>query len=188
MGNFYANYTIRGPSQDAVAAVLAGRHAIISPRRNGCVVAFDEDSDRQDPETIAQVASRLSAELACPVLAVVNHDDDIFWYQLYASGTLVDEYNSSPGYFDPSAAPSAPEGGNASRLAVTFGATASDFVQEVLRRSSYEEGGYTFAIDRHKDLVCALGLPEFAVGVSYESLVGGEYPDGLSPETLKRTT
>jgi len=103
MGNFYTNYTLRGPDQQAVAKALAGRSAIVTPAQDGCVVVFDERSDEQEQEVITELAASLSREFGCPVLAVVNHDDDIFWYQLYVSGELADEYDSSPGYFDPSA-------------------------------------------------------------------------------------
>ena len=101
MGNFYTNYTLKGPSQQVVAAALAGRPAIVTPDQDGCVVVFDEASDEQDSAVITELASRLSRELRCPVLAVLNHDDDILWYQLYLGGELADEYDSSPGYFDP---------------------------------------------------------------------------------------
>src|SRR2546423_14770558 len=86
MGNFYTNYTLRGPSQQAVAAALAGRKATVTPLHGGCVVVFDEASDDQDQERIVELAARLSSELRCPVLAVLNHDDDILWYQLYEFG------------------------------------------------------------------------------------------------------
>ena len=79
MGGFYTNYTLRGPSQQAVSAALAGRKAVVTPEHAGCVVAFDEASDDQDEERIAELASRLSSELRCPVLAVLDHDDDILW-------------------------------------------------------------------------------------------------------------
>ena len=82
MGNFYTNYTLRGASPQEIVAVLAGRSAIVTPAHDGCVVVFDEESDEQDTGVITLLASRLSRELGCTVLAVLNHDDDIFWYQL----------------------------------------------------------------------------------------------------------
>lgn len=121
MGGFYTNYTLRGPSQKAVASALAGRKAMISPESSGCVVAYDEASDDQDQEAIAALASHLSGSLHCPVLAVLDHDDDILWYQLYEDGKLTDEYDSTPGYFDPTAEPSAPAGGDAQSLCRVFG-------------------------------------------------------------------
>src|SRR6266404_1969254 len=109
MGNFYTNYTLKGPTQQAVAAALAGRTAIVAPSRKGCVVAFDEESDEQDVQAMAKCAEGLSRQLRCPLLAVLNHDDDILWYQLYAGGGLLDEYDSTPGYFDSSAEADCPD-------------------------------------------------------------------------------
>ena len=57
-------------------------------------------------------------------------------------------------------------------------------VEAVLRKSSYDEGGYVFAFERHADLVRALGLPEFAVGTAYASFEREEFPDGLSGEDM----
>src|SRR5207302_8897170 len=133
------NYTPKGPSQQAVAAALAGRSAVVTPAQEGCVVVFDEASDEQDSAVITELASRLSRELRCPALAVLNHDDDILGYQLYLSGELADEYDSSPGYFDPSAEPSAPAGGDAKRLCQAFGAGDQTAVETVLRKSSYAD-------------------------------------------------
>ena len=48
MGNFYTNYTLRGPSQEAVVKAMAGRAAFVTPEQNGCVVVFDEKSDSQN--------------------------------------------------------------------------------------------------------------------------------------------
>lgn len=184
MGNFYTNYTLRGPSQKAVAAALNGRKAMVTPVSNGCVVAFDEASDEQYPEVMAELAARLSGELRCPVLSVLNHDDDVLLYQLFESGKLADEYNSAPGYFDPTAEPSAPSGGDAAKLCVTFGATDVAAVEGILRKSGFDDDGYVFAFERHADLVRALGLPEFAVGTAYANFADDELPEGLSAEDM----
>jgi hypothetical protein len=184
MGGFYTNYTLRGPSQKAVATALAGRKAIVSPARSGCVVAYDEASDDQDGEAIAALGSHLSGSLRCPVLAVLDHDDDILWYQLYEDGKLTDEYDSTPGYFDPSAEPSAPAGGDAERLCRVFGASDVGAVEAILRKSSFDADGYAFAHERHADLVRVLGLPEFAVLKAYASFERGEYPEGLSAQDM----
>lgn len=184
MGNFYTNYTLRGPSQQAVARALSGRAAIVTPQRDGCVVVFDEQSDEQDMEVISELAGNLSAELRCPVLAVLNHDDDILWYQLYMSGELADEYDSSPSYFDPEAEPSDPAGGDAQKLCAAFASTNVADVEAILRKSSFDEDGYAFAVERHAELAEALVLPSFAVGVGYRYLSGGEIPDGLSENDL----
>jgi hypothetical protein len=186
MGNFYTNYTLRGPSQQAVAAALAGRSAIVTPVQDGCVVVFDEQSDDQDSAVITELGSRLSRELRCSVLAVLNHDDDILWFQLYFGGELADEYDSSPGYFDPSAETSAPAGGDAQKLCSAFGTDSVAEVERILRKSAFEEGGYAFAVMRHTDLARALGIPSFGVGAGFRYISDGELPEGLEEESLVR--
>ena len=187
MGNFYTNYTLRGPGQQEVARAFAGRKAVVTPKHSGCVVAFDEKSDEQDQEVIAEFASGLSRRFQCVVWTVLNHDDDILWYQLYENGDITDEYNSAPNYFDAIAEPSAPSGGDAQLLCTAFSATDAFKVEAILRKSSFEDGGYVFEFERHADLVRALGLPEFAVGTAYASFECEEYPEGLAPEDLVRT-
>jgi len=172
---------VKGSSQQAIVAVLAGRSAIVTPEKDGCVVVFDEQSDEQDSAVIKEFASHLSHELHCPVLAVLNHDDDIFWYQLYLNGELADEYDSSPGYFDPSAEPSVPAGGNAKKLCGAFGAAPFAKVENILRKD-----GYTFAIERHTDLVRALGIPAFGVGAGFGSVADGNLPEGLDEDSIVR--
>lgn len=180
MGNYYTNYTLRGVTQQAVANALTGRTCIVTPSINNSVVAFDEESDSQDQHLISQLAAKLSGNLQCTVLAVLNHDDDILWYQLYSDGKLQDEYDSSPGYSDTSAQPSAPAGGNAQTLCSAFGATDSATVEPILRKSAFEDDGYIFAFERHADLAKALGISPFGVGTAYASFDSDELPEGLS--------
>lgn len=184
MGNFYTNYTLAGPSQREVVEALAGRSAIVTPSQGGCVVVFDEQSDTQDKQVITSLAARLSQCLACPVLAVLNHDDDILWYQLYSSGELTDEYDSSPGYFDPMAESAIPVGGDAFKLCSAFGASDISTVENVLRKPSYGDDGYTFAFERHADLVRALGITAYSVGAGYDYVADGELPEGLEADDL----
>ena len=175
MGGFYTNYTLRGPTQEAVAEALHGRRATVTPPDHGCVVAFDEASDDQDQERIVHLANRLSLELNCPVLAVLDHDEDVLWYALSVAGEVMDEYNSTPGYFAPSG-PQDPTGGDAKLLCRTFGVSDVAGVERILRNGD----GYVFASERHADLVRALGLPAYSAGKAYASFERGEFPDGLT--------
>jgi len=184
MGNFYTNYTLRGPGQQEVATALAGRAAIVTPEQDGCVVVFDQQSEEQDQHVIGEVASRLSRRFNCPVLAVLNHDDDIFWYQLFLNGKLADEYDSTPGYFDRAAEPSEPAGGDAQKLCSAFESSNTDEAQEILRRSCFGENGYSFAVERHADLVRVLGIPAFGVGAGYHYMSEGQLPEGLEESDL----
>lgn len=188
MGNFYTNYTLRGPSQLEVAAALEGRLAVVTPQIRGSLVVFDEASDDQDQEEIAKVGAWLSSEFQCPILTVLNHDDDVLWCQLHEVGQLTDEYDSSPGYFDPHARESLPKGGNAERLAAAFGAKDAAAVEQVLRKPSHDRAGYMFAFQRHAALVNALDLPDYAVSTSYISFDRDEYPAGLTPDDIERTS
>src|SRR5579862_9822091 len=164
MGNFYTNFTLRGVSPQAVAESLKGRKSVVTPLVNQTVVVFDKASDHQDDKIISTLATKLSRILHCPVWAVLNHDDSIFWYQLFSDGKLEDEYDSSPGYFDSHAMPSAPKGGDARKLCSAFGSPSIAEVERILRKSSFEEDGYVFAFERHADLVKALSISEFGVG------------------------
>lgn len=189
MGNFYTNCTLRGPAQHEVAAALSGRKAFVSPSQNGSIVVFDSESDTQDQEVMTDLASRLSREFSCAALSVLNHDDDILWYQLHVNGELVDEYNSFPNYFDLnlSANSIVPAGGDAKQLCLTFGAGDSAVVETILRKSPLEKGGYVFAFQRHQDLVRELNLPDFAVGLGFKYIDRGDLPGELSNGHLIRT-
>ncbi len=184
MGNFYTNYAIRGVAQSAVAAALAGRSALVSHSVNNVVVVFDEQSESQDTEVINALAAELSTKCKCPVLATMNHDDDVLWYVLFADGELADEYNSCPGYFDDSVEQDRPAGGDAAKIAAIFGADNLGAIEKALRAS---DDDYTFAIQRHVDLAEALGLPSFVAGSGYNYITQGELPEGLIEENLVRT-
>jgi hypothetical protein len=189
MGNFYTSYTLRGTSQQSVVAALAGRSAIVTPEQTGCVVVFDEESDEQNQEVIAELASRLSGQFRCPLLAVLNHDDGFLWYQLYLSGELVDEYNSQPGYFDTTdedASRFEPEGGDAKKLCDAFESKALKKVEEILKKPSAEDNGYIFAIERHTDLAHALGIPVFGSG-GFNQINEESPPAGLAEDDWVRT-
>lgn len=187
MGNFYTNFTLRGPSQKAVATALSGRAVFVTREHNGCVVVFDEQSDNQDTQVIAELGSDLSCKFNCPVFAVLNHDDDILWYLLYEGGHLVDEYDSTPGYFDPNAEPSPPKGGDAGKLCRAFGVNAVMDVDRILHTSTFEDDGYAFAFERHADLARALGLPSFVAGGGFRGISEGELPEGLDESDLLRS-
>jgi len=57
MGNFYTNYTLRGPSQQAVAKALAGRSAIVTSQRLPPFAVgggFSYVSDGEIPEGLSE--------------------------------------------------------------------------------------------------------------------------------------
>jgi hypothetical protein len=181
MGAFYVNYTVKLADQKSVVQALSGRKAFVSPEWNGFTVVFDEQSDNQDQEAIATLAGQLSASLQSTVLTLLNHDSDILWYQLYESGTLSDQYNSTPDYWSSKSELSPPEGGDAKRLCAAFKCNQITEVERILR-ASWER--YPDATDRHADLVRVLNLPSFTVGYGFGAIARGYLPEGLSAESL----
>ncbi|MEP6999866.1 MAG: hypothetical protein ABI969_05275 [bacterium] len=135
---------------------------------------------------MTDLAALLSAGLECAALAVLNHDDDVLSYTLLERGKVVDEYNSSPAYFD-DAPEAAPSGGDAALLCSAFGVDGhASEVAAVLRIASSDDGGFTFESERHQDLTSLLGIPTIAVGTGYSYLEAGEYPEGLGESDLRR--
>lgn len=184
MGASYTNYTIKGAAHADVVEYFSGRQAIVTPPDKGCIVVFDQLSDRQDPSVIEPLGRGLSAKLGCVVLSLIVHDDDILAYELIQDGKVIDEYNSNPSYFDFSATEIAPPaGGNVSVLCEAFGVQNADQVHQVLHSGADE---YVFASDHHKDLVDALEISRYSVGFSHQIIGFDYYPDGLSEDAITR--
>lgn len=164
MGNFYVNFSVRGAEQQQVAEVLRreGRSALVTEPRGDFVVVFDEEADRQGTEAILAVGELLSREAGGPVLAVLNHDDDILCYWLFQQGGVVDAYNSRPDYFDDGAG-GGEQGGDAERLCTALHPAAPAAEVERLLR-----GEHVFAVEQHGELAKLLGLPNCSVGFGYE--------------------
>jgi len=189
MGNFYTNITVHGPTQDKVADALSemDRTAYVSPTVGGYTIVYDAECDDQDTEIIGRLTADLSRQLECAAIALLNHDDDVLWYQLYKNGELVDEYNSAPDYFEPEAEPSGPAGGDAAKLMQAFGGAAdTKELEKVLRISSLDDDGYTFEYERHQALARLLGMPPFGVGRGFNYIHDGELPEGLTEADLRR--
>jgi hypothetical protein len=183
VGNFYVNFATHGPAQAAVAQFLrsAERKAFVSPTVSGITLFFDEESDGQDDSVIAVLGKQASIDLRAPVLAVLNHDDDILAYWLFDAGKIADEYNSCPGYFD--GGEETPSGGDARILCAAFGVpTNVNEVEAVLRNEDF-----TFALERHEALARLLKISwEFAL-LGYGYIQDDSLPDGINRDRLLHT-
>ena len=187
MGAFYGNITLKGPEQKRIVEALRGRRAIVAPKIGDYTVAFDSVCDDQDIDAMQALTSKLSRDLNCVALAAIVHDDDVLGYFLYQAGELTDWYNSAPDYFDfgSTQEPKGPAGGNAERLCAVFGVGSPQEVATILKKPAGKRG-YVFQTERHKDLVCALGLPAHSVGTALASFDNGECPEGLSADQMLR--
>jgi hypothetical protein len=192
MGHFYTNVTLKGPSMEILAAYLNSiqRVAVVARTATGFTVVYDQQSERQDGSAYPFL-EELTQALNCLALYVTNHDDSVLYYRLYQAGAVLDNYDSSPNYFDGQPVP--PAGGNAEILCNAFGAPgARERVNDILRYdmlADENEGKdrYVFEVDRHSDLVDALGLPGIAVGYGYRYLANDEWPKGLAVEDMIAT-
>ncbi len=181
MGNFYVNFSVKGAEQQPVADALrrAGRTAIVTPPQNGYVVVFDEEADSQAVEPILEVGGLLSREVSSPVLAVLNHDDDILCYWLFEGGELTDSYNSRPDYFAPSEGESDEQGGDAGKLCSSLAVDSDPAAIEAILR-----GDHVFAVEQHQSLAEALGLPHWSIGYGYSYVADGELDDEMDVDRL----
>ena len=170
MGSFYTSHTVCGPSQQDLLGWLERRPAMVSRTENGLTVLLDQECEEQNGEVLASVASQISKDFDCHVLALLNHDDDVLYFELYGSGEKMDEYNSSPAFFSEDAESNDPVGGNVALLCSIFEAKDAAAVEEALR------GDYVFAFERHRDLAVALGLPLHSVGIGYNYASEGDLP------------
>lgn len=100
MGAFYQSIQAKHENRDAVVSavesLLAEKNgrALIGPVINGWIGIYVKRSAWAESFT-----SNLSARLKADVLDLVVHDSDIFFYNYYRDGQLMDEYCSCPDYF-----------------------------------------------------------------------------------------
>lgn len=189
MGNFYTNITAHSHQARLIELLeREERTAYLTPTVGGWTVICDEDCEEQDTDVLQELAALISRELQCVTFAVLNHDDDVLLYWLYEHGNLIDQYNSTPNYFtDDEDEDPLPSGGDAYRLCRAFGVMSNVAeVEDVLRTPSFSEGEhYQFAVDRHADLLDALGAPPFAAGLGYTYLAAGNVPEGLDRASVR---
>jgi hypothetical protein len=184
VGNLYTNVTTRGPVQQELAELLRhlGRRAFVTPTTNGFSVTCDRECENQNTDLLSSLAMTVSTELKCPAWAVLNHDDDVLWYQLFENGTLVDAYISDEKWWEAADEP-APRG-EAEVLCQSMGAPGAK--KEVKRILARRGGvlGYQFEVQRHAALLEALGQPGYAAGFGYKYASRGELPAGISREQM----
>lgn len=182
MGNFYTNFSIRSTDQAGIARLLqdAGRSAFVLPAQGDFVIVCESETDMQDDIAIVELGSALSDVTHVPVIGVLNHDDDVLCYWLFEGGVLTEQYNSDPDYFGEDEDGLSTEGLTSSgdRLCATLGhPEAHSTVAGVLTSD-----GYTFAIERHRDLIMAVGLPPASAGAGFNYIDNGEIPPELADQ------
>ena len=170
MGSFYTNVTLARPAAAAVAELTAlGRDAYVADAGEACVV-YDRQCEEQDTQVLSALAEHLATRLDTRALAVLNHDDDVLWFQLYAGANLVAEYANRGGPRT-----------DVPALCRTLGRVGDVVAVWLLLRLPF-----LFQVWRHQRLVRRLGLPEAAVGFGFTYIARGEMPTGVDPARLLR--
>jgi hypothetical protein len=193
MGLFYANMTIYRTSRLQVLSELRRlqREAFLSPMIEGHTVVFDKKLDEQDGEAIEELGKAITRSLSCSALAAVLHDDDVLYLWLFNDGEVLDNYDSSPAYFNPHAEPSPPEGGDAKLLCKAFDRLDHvDRVEQLLRADLLEDElpDVPGEFERHAALAAELGMPPFVAGLCYSSIAGDYVPPEFIPPEFKGIT
>jgi hypothetical protein len=175
MGNSYTNCTLVTADQPKVLDRLRAmkRHAYVTSGSASGIVIFDKDED-------VELGRPLSKALGCPALVVLDHDDDVLYYWLYENGKRIDSYCSNPDFDEDH--PAEEGAGDPARLCRAFGKPKAE--KRVKTALTSHRGDYAFAVHRHHALVEALGLPEYAVGMCYRYIAGGDVPSGLTKADL----
>ena len=101
MGAHYHSVQIRSEDRKAVLVLVEdmaraqnGR-VLVGPALSGWIGLYPNDSLSGEG-----FAAEVSKKLGASVLALMVHDSDIFIYSFYQQGQLIDEYSSSPDYFE----------------------------------------------------------------------------------------
>ncbi len=169
MGNFYTNITVRGVEAGRTVKALLdlGREAYVL-ELNPYSVVFDRQSEDQDTRIVAALAEHLAIKLEAVAFAVLNHDDDILWFQVYEQSDLVAEYANRGG----------PKT-NVEALCRVFGRPRDTVPMWLLLRRPF-----LFQVNRHQRLARRLGLPEASVGTGFNYLSRNELPSGVTMDRL----
>jgi hypothetical protein len=200
MGNSYCNFTVRADQKKVVGFLkYARRPGFVSANENGCcVVCEPPDFDLNDR------AADLSDKLDCVVLFAYNADDDLFGYELWKVGKLLDTHESGtaaktgpgssvivrPDEWSPESDNSFPaeverwandEDGDEARIgeaAVLRKAFDQiDVVSEVSKVPSASpklNSEYLWSHRYHAELVKLIGLPRASILNSFDSLLANE--------------
>ncbi len=135
-------------------------------RRLSCTCGTDRDVTN---------AARLAKSLGGHVFGLLVHDDDVFVYDYYQSGRLVDQFNSKPDYFEPvSARQKAKYQGHPERFA-ELAADQSRF--DDLRTRLADTEGVIFASELLAAFADSLGISNATT--SYEYLHENEETDDI---------
>lgn len=169
MGNFYVNVTLKAERM-ALKTMLdhIADRSVIGPEADGWLTFSSAALEQQEQETIDAYGEGVSKHVAGPVIAALNHDDDILSIDVYEGGVRTATYNSCPGYFSesPTEADLKPRLTNPD----VFDALAPDAGISALLNDRP-----VFAVEAHAAFAKAAGLPPETAGFGFRYAERGEF-------------
>ncbi|MBI3866791.1 MAG: hypothetical protein HY290_33345 [Planctomycetia bacterium] len=81
-------------------AVQSGPYYLVSPQNGDWLTLIEAHFALDGAPELARLATRFSMALSTYALALIVHDDDLFFYNLEHNGESLDGYNSCPQYFE----------------------------------------------------------------------------------------
>lgn len=173
MGAFYTNVLLFGATCEQAIGALRKlrRHAFVLPAARNITVVYDAKCEQQDTKFICELSVSLSRELGCAAWGILNHDDDVLWYVLFANGRIADSYNSAPDYFGESTSPASPKGGDGEVVSGLLGKRKSAAKIDGILHAADDQ--YGFATNRHRELCNALGIDFSRVSCGFDDIESG---------------
>jgi hypothetical protein len=177
MGLFCVNMHFRATDDKTLSAAVIRRGVTdyrVLPAKNGWTSLYEAEASNQDDQRIRDLTAGLSRDLGDVAIAFLCHDSDIACYWLFENGQLVDEYNSSPDYFDSNATGAAHSGGQPDVLLC--------YCRPGVRRDDLDAilgDQPVFAESIIERLADALAIDEERALTDYRDAAEGEGPNGF---------
>jgi hypothetical protein len=98
-GGFYGSIQIRGVDRSAVKVAVekltrnTNLGFLLGPKLGDWVGVYPEGGGQD-----SQIGRKLSRKLRAEQFQLVVHDDDVYTYEYYRDGKLLDQFNSRPYY------------------------------------------------------------------------------------------
>lgn len=167
MGTYSTTFFCQSTDPEQVAAVLRRmqRTAFVLPPKQKYVLVYDLVGDEQGSAQVKRLTSELSLQLDTTVITVLNRDDDLLEYYLFANGELKDNYLSTSAHSD-AAGPGRSATGAPFILSALFEKPKSR--QKLATILSSTE--YLYESERYEELAKALGLPYKYAQLSYREI------------------
>ncbi|HTL30709.1 MAG TPA: hypothetical protein VL282_15875 [Tepidisphaeraceae bacterium] len=173
MGNWWGAVHFKTSEREAIRAAVGDLavkrelKCLLGPEINGWVSVYPQDNGQD-----TAVAEALAAATKFDAFHLLLCDDDVFAYNFFRGGKLVDEYTSAPGYFSQKdRAAEETMSGRPDRYADLLVKPLPD-AQSILQRKPPGEGGGFYAMQQFERFAAALGIKN--ADTAYEYFEEGE--------------